>query len=442
MCLGRHTVTGLLCAGGRQFQDWSGDYRVFSESRFDPAAVFAVVRQGVLEALAPEAPLVAAMDDSLLRKTGRRVPEAKFTRDPLSPPFQANLAWGQRFVQISAAIPGGESGEQARMIPMDFHLAPAPKRPSPQAPQEAWQDYEAARQAARISVLGAQQARQLRESLPAKRPLWLLVDGRFTNAAMLKGLPEGMTLIGRVRGDAKLSHPPPVLDKAVKGRKRQYGESAPTPEALRKDDTVPWETVRVFAAGRWHDFRVKTLAPVLWRPAGPERPLRVIAIAPLGYRPRKGSRLLYRQPAYLIVTDPGLPIERVLQAYVWRWDIEVNFRDEKQLLGVGEAQVRSPKSARRAPAFGVAAYALLLLACVRAFGVLGKPDALPPPKWRKPNAQRRPSTMSLIQRLRGELWGKALGVPDFSGFSTARSRDVKPPNLADGAASAVLYASK
>ncbi|MCH8541897.1 MAG: hypothetical protein LAT58_14175, partial [Opitutales bacterium] len=57
-------------------------------------------------------------------------------------------------------------------------------------------------------------------------------------------------------------------------------------------------------------------------------------------KPRKGSGRRYTQPAYLICTDPELPIEELLQQYIWRWDIEVNHRDEKTILGVGQAQVR------------------------------------------------------------------------------------------------------
>ena len=90
--------------------------------------------------------------------------------------------------------------------------------------------------------------------------------------------------------------------------------------------------------------------------------MQLVVVAPLGYRLRKNSKLLYRKPAYLICTDSQLAIEALLQAYLWRWDIEVNFRDEKTLLGVGQAQVRHPVSAQSVPALAVAAYALLLLA--------------------------------------------------------------------------------
>ncbi|RRJ94816.1 hypothetical protein Ga0100231_011190 [Opitutaceae bacterium TAV4] len=66
------------------------------------------------------------------------------------------------------------------------------------------------------------------------------------------------------------------------------------------------------------------------RITGVHTPGRVVVIAPLGYRLRKGGKLLYRQPAYLLCTDAGLPVQDILQQYLWRWDIEVNFKDEKK----------------------------------------------------------------------------------------------------------------
>ena len=40
VCLGRHTITGLLHTAGGSFQDWSALYRVFSQSRVDSEALF------------------------------------------------------------------------------------------------------------------------------------------------------------------------------------------------------------------------------------------------------------------------------------------------------------------------------------------------------------------------------------------------------------------
>ena len=41
-----------------------------------------------------------------------------------------------------------------------------------------------------------------------------------------------------------------------------------------------------------------------------------MVIKPLGYRLRRGAKLLYREPAFLICTDPELDLPTLLQAYV------------------------------------------------------------------------------------------------------------------------------
>ena len=58
----------------------------------------------------------------------------------------------------------------------------------------------------------------------------------------------------------------------------------------------------------------------------------------------------------------------------------MNFRDEKTLLGVGQAQVRNQASVESAPALTVAAYGMLLVAGQRAFAN-SKEGLLPQPKW-------------------------------------------------------------
>lgn len=144
---------------------------------------------------------------------------------------------------------------------------------------------------------------------------------------------------------------------------------------------MAWKSVRVFGAGRIHDCDVKEVVPVLWRKTGADLQLRLIVIRPLAYRRSKSSRLLYRQPAFLITTDIDSPLEELVQAYFRRWDIEVNHRDEKQLIGVGHAQVRAPKSAERVPAFAVACYSMLLISAARAFGIAAAEPVIDRPKW-------------------------------------------------------------
>jgi hypothetical protein len=447
-CLGRHTVTGLLYTAGRQFLDWSGDYRLFSRDVWEARELFVPITRGIVDLLPPGAPFVTAMDDTHLKKTGTRIPGVGYKRDPLSPAFHTNLIRAQRFLQVSGLLPNAQPAGSARAIPIAYeHVPPVPK-PKKNAPKEEWKAYRQQQRKQNLSTHGAQAIRQLREDLDrrhgaADRILVLGVDGSYTNGTVLKDLPPRTTLIGRVRKDAKLYAPPRPEDQQPQGTTRQYGQPLPTPEQILRDETIPWQEVPAFASGKRHAFRVKKIGPVLWSKAGAKQPLQLVVIAPVGYRLRKGSKLLYRQPAYLICTDLGLPLEQVIQYYLWRWDIEVNHRDEKQIIGVGEAQVRSPQSVHRQPALAVASYSILLLAAARVFGTDTPRGRLPLPKWQSKRTEQRLSTQELVRQLRSEVWAYAIDrlFPDSDDFVTGLTASTKCPESTLPAVSAMLYAA-
>ena len=111
--------------------------------------------------------------------------------------------------------------------------------------------------------------------------------------------------------------------------------------------------------------------------------------------------MLYRQPAYLICTTTEIDIRHLINAYLARWEVEVNFHDEKSVLGVGEAQVWNSVSVERTPAFLVAAYAAVLLAQMQAFGDRRTEAFEPLPAWRNDHPLR-PSLRDLVALLRNE----------------------------------------
>ena len=440
-CLGRHTVSGLLCATGQQFVDWSAAYRLFEARRFDPEALFSPVRTAVLERLKQAMPVIASLDDTLVYKRGRKVAGASWRRDPLGPPFRPNFSWAQRFVQISLLLPTQGAPGPARAIPADLVHAPTAKKPSQNDPPELWEEYRQKQKQMRTSQVGSERIAHLRTALDddersQARELLVAVDGGYANQTFLRELPAKTTVVARIRKDARLfSEPAPSAPK--RGRRRLYGERLPTPEELRHDESIPWMKVEAFAAGAAHTFEVKRVGPVRSTTTG-EKDVQIVIIRPLAYRPKKGARLLYRDPAYLLCTDPDLPIETLLQAYLWRWEIEVNFREEKTILGMGEAQVRTESAAALAPSFVAAAYGMLHAAAAQADIT---ESGLPLPKWRRNQPPRRASTTALINRLRADLWTQALGL-NKNGFAATANDRRSPLNSQPHLASAVCYAER
>jgi hypothetical protein len=143
----------------------------------------------------------------------------------------------------------------------------------------------------------------------------------------------------------------------------------------------------------WNDLDL-----VLWQSGAGSRPLRLLVVAPAPYRRTPRSRLSYRRAAYLLTTDRRTPAIQLLQVYLDRWEIEVNHREEKTILGVGQAQLWSPKSVARQPALVVAACSALLLASLEAYGATRSEVYRLLPKWRRKS--QRPSCLDLVTLLR------------------------------------------
>ncbi len=230
--LGRRTVTGMLCASAQQFVDWSAAYRLFERQRFNREALFAPVRRGALERVESQQPVVAMMDDTLMRKRGRKVYGAGWRRDPLGPHFTTNFVWVQRFLQISMAVPAATAIGQARGIPVDLVHAPSALKPRKTAPAQLWQDYRRQQQSMKISALGATRLAAFRSSLDEDphgkgRPLIMAGDGGFTNRTVFRCPPPNTTLIGRIRKDARLFSA--VAPTPRRGRPRWFGAPLPSP---------------------------------------------------------------------------------------------------------------------------------------------------------------------------------------------------------------------
>ena len=397
--LGRRTLSRSIARLGRAQKDWSADYKIFSRSRWQSQDLFAPVLTDYLQRY-PKGPLTVACDDTKLPKTGKKIPTAFWQRHPLSPPFRLNLLYGLRFLQASLLFPHYQEGDfSARAFPVRFHEIPAVDKPGHRASEQAQQEYHRLRKLKNLSTQSLAVVRELRTQFDAlgaaARPLLLTLDGSFCNQTFFKASLDRTQLLARARKDARLCGAAPA------GSRRRYAAAIFTPEQVRQDEARPWQRARVYFGGQWREVRYKELSEVRWRRGAGPRALRLIVVAPLPYRVSPHARLNYRQPAYLLTTDLASGAATLLQAYLDRWQIEVNHRDEKSLLGVGQAQVRSALSVPRQPALVVASYSLLLLAALQAFGPGRTSHYLPLPKWRKPAS--RPSLLDILNLLRHQI---------------------------------------
>jgi len=408
--LGLRTITRALGALGREQEPWSSDYRVFSRSPWEVRALFGSVVDESL-ALSGSGPLVVAGDYTHLVRAGRKVKAAHWTRDALSPPFHVNLVRAVRFFQLAFIVPCQPAAPRA--VPVAFAESPVPRKPGKKADPAAWAAYRAQQKRSPAAVAARAEIVALRQYLDGhgakQRALLVALDGGFCQRRFLEEPMAGVQLLCRARKDA-------VLCRRHEGEgveRRFYGVQTFTPESMRQDDAVLWRERMARFGAKTHPLRYKDCGVVYWRNGARRRPLRLIVLAPQAYRRSAQGKLMYREPGYLLTTDLTTSAGVLIQAYLDRWQIEVAHRDEKSVIGVGQAQVWNDRSVTRQPAFAVAAYALLLLAGIKAYGGQRSSELPALPRWR--GQAGRPSCLDLVTSLRQQLATRPELLSDWQG---------------------------
>lgn len=397
--LGRNTISQRIVLLDCHKVDWNKFYRFFSRREWSVNRLFDVILQFSQEWWHDQYIVVAA-DDTLVHKTGTKVHNASYLRDPLSPKFRYNITLGLRYLQLSLMLPLYDkcSGAvRACALPIRFNLAAVVKKPrkpnNKPIPKEVQRAYEKAKSENNLPHYLADAIKELRkwlnENKLAKKILLMVVDNGYCNTTIFGSLLKNVHLIARARCSYRIHY----CDES---------KGTFTPEETRKSNDISWLTTDIWFGGKEQKIRYKVISDIFWPGGAGERKLRLIIIAGTPYKRSKTARIQYRQPGYLLTTELNASVEFLIQCYFNRWQIEVNHRDEKTILGVGEAQVHTKTSVEREPGFSVAVYSLLKLATLLACGPLRTDQFFELPKWYA--GSNTPSLEDMQHKLRKEAW--------------------------------------
>lgn len=397
-CFGlRKTLTNISISNGNLDKKPSAVYKFFSKLKWNQENLFNPILQRCLPYF-KKGYIAIGVDDSKFKKTGKKIPFTGWHRDPMSPPFHVNLLWGLRFLQFSVLLPlYTAQPTPCRAIPIRFVDAPPIKKPGRHASKEEKASHVQAKMTHNLSSIFVAQAKRLRTFLNEIGACFLrmilVCDGSFCNTICLSMALDGVDVIARCRKDASL-----CFEATDEGRKK-YSTKKFTPESIKNSEALPHKQGQFFYGGSYREIRYKEVKNVLWQRVTKLLPLRLIVIAPIPYV--KGGKKNYREPAYLLTTDLITPTEDLIQIYLDRLQVEYNFRDEKSIIGVGEAQVRNERSVSREPQFTVAVYSALLMSSVLAYGDTYHKGRNVLPSWR--GEPQRPSCRILMKEMYHEL---------------------------------------
>lgn len=313
---GRRTVTAALRMLGLeaslQFQNY---HRVLSRARWCTRRAGQVLLQQLVDAFAPEGPLVFGLDDTIERRWGRKIKTRGIYRDPVrSSHGHFVKASGLRWLSLMLLTP----------IPWATRVWALPLLtvlcPSERYARQSGKRHKTPLDWARQMVL------QLRRWLP-KRTLILVGDNTYAALEWLDSVRRHATLITRLRLDAALYEPAPPRSPGTMGRPRKKGSRLPTLREVLTDPKTSWQRIRV---SEWYGKRERELeiatGTAVWCHAGlPVVPLRWVLV-----RDPDGKL----DPKAFLSTDLDLNPVEILTYFVRRWQVEVTFAEVRRHLGV------------------------------------------------------------------------------------------------------------
>ncbi len=368
--VGERTVTGML-VGARLSGVWhhARAHRFFSTARWSVDDLGFLLADAIVSALCPTGAITVAIDDTLMKRSGRKVFGAFWHYDATSPDPSGGVAWGNNFVVAGLVVTLPFTARPV-CLPVLFRLSTA----KDQGPSK-------------LAL-----AREMTELLAARFPTRLLDvvgDGAYGGKPWRGVACRRVSLTFRLRVDAALSeHAPPRTGK--RGRPATQGKRLRSLTKIALDPATCWQNSYSHRYGKGRTLHVLDLH-CLWYEAFAGLPVRVILI-------QDTSKACGFELA-LITTDLIATPGQIASRYAWRWAIEVAFQEGKGLFGAGQARNRTQRAVQRTAPFGFLTMTMTILWYT---GHGHHPDTVTEHRTRAPwyRSKTDPSTADMLAKLR------------------------------------------
>lgn len=336
LCIGKHTVTGVLRASGAiGVKHHTSFHRFFRSAVWDPDAIGLTLLRLVLLFLPKDVPIVVPVDDTLGRHTGKHIRAAAMHHDPLlSTRTKAVFHWGHVWV-VLAIVVKVPIWNKSFALPVLARLYRSKKLCEAEG-----------RSFLKKTELAAQMLEILARALP-HRDLCVVADAAYANSSVVKKLPTNIDFIGRARLDAAIYARPM---KQRMGRPRVKGRRLPSPKD-RATSSRGWHSIEMEVYGRPVTLQVKVF-DALWYIVSGGRCLRFVLIR--GWPGHESDDVLCS-------TDMTLSAEEIVRRYCLRWSLEVTFQEAKGRLGFEDPQNRTEKAVERTAPFALWVYTLTVI---------------------------------------------------------------------------------
>ena len=325
----RRTVCGMLTGAGlERFWHHSRAHRLFAVARWSPDAVGLALADLIVARLLPaRSPLVIAVDDTLFKRSGKKVFGVAWHHDGAAKGPKP-IGFGNCWVVAGIVV---ELPFLSRPVCLPI-LA------------RLWRP----RRTGKIAY-----AREMAELIAARYPerrVHVVGDAAYVGEH-LRGLEGQITWTSRLKVTSVLHElPPPRTGRSGRPRTRGARLGTATDVAAIATAQATWRDARVRRYGRTDAVQI-TEVVCLWYGSFHSRTVRVVLVRDHKPRTRNRDDRGYGLP--LGTTDLESAAEDLVARYGARWGIEQAFADARQVIGVGEARNRLPRAVERTVPFGL-----------------------------------------------------------------------------------------
>jgi hypothetical protein len=240
-------------------------------------------------------------------------------------------------------------------------------------------------------VLAAQMICEVATALPGVR-VRVGADGQYATREMVQGLPQGSSLVSRIRRDAAIyALPPKRRPPGKRGRPPLKGKRLPTPRQIAARRTKGWKTITVRRQGKEIQRQVLGIT-CLWYHVCRGVPIRLVIV-----RDPSGRE----QDDFFFCTDATVPDAEIVQRYYDRWGVEECILEAKQQMGFETTRGWCSTTVHRQ-----APLAMILVTLVKAWFArcaAQEPSLMPHPTPWNPS-KTRASFLDMLAALRRVLW--------------------------------------
>jgi SRSO17 transposase len=346
----RYITEVIFACGKVGIGHWCRFHRFFSHAAWDLDTLSMSLAKLVATILAPGAPLLWAVDDTLCRKRGLTLYGAGMHYDPLiSSRAKSLVSWGHDWVVLCLIIVHPFwAPTKVFALPIAFRLyrnrqgltkgkkgrAKAPHDPNHRTRPEL---------ALELIALAA--------GWFPNDELIVTGDSAYGGASILRHLPSNVHLISHVHPKGVLYQPAPSKAAKTRGPARKKGDRLPGMAHWAEDPEQPWTELKFDQFGFHATVAVKTIQSLYYK-AGHDRLLTIVLVHDLeGKRP---DQMFY-------CTKLDWTARQILSAYACRWAIECTFENCKQLLGLEDPANRLPKAVERTAPLALILYSVVVV---------------------------------------------------------------------------------